>query len=280
MVIYNISKKEDYNMPIQKEYVYKNAKPYKSSTFSTLYKKKDRLFKLFDNVLGIDLESLKYKQSLYNQVSPTIILPKDFIMDKEKICGYEQKYIWSYTLENAIYKDIPFERKKDIINSLSNSLKEINKFLIVGDINLENILIPRNKLDNNGYLIDFDFAKKFDSPRIIPTFLTIKDSNNQTMNDNLDTDKIRLFICIISFLYGFNFEYNVNHFGAIPTLYYILGELESLDNNGLIMEYAEYLCKCIDHKEPIEEYFYIPTNHNIENELKFGTDLIRKRKTN
>lgn len=264
-------------MPLTKEYVYKNAKLYKISAFSTLYKNGDKLYKLFDKVFGLDLESMEYKQSLYDSVSPTIILPKDLIIDNEKICGYEQKYIRSYSLKKCIYKNIPFERKRDIINSLSNALKEINQFLIVGDINLDNILIPRNKLDNKGYLIDFDFSKKLDSINITPSLYLIKDCQNQTINDNLNTDKIKLFICILSFLYGYNFEYDVNHYASIPTLYYILGELESLGNNEIIMEYTEYLCKCIEDKSPIEEYFNVPINYNLEKEIKLGRRLISKK---
>lgn len=264
-------------MSLTKDYVYKNAKLYKTSTFSTLYKNGDRLYKLFDKVFGIDLESIEYKQSLYDFVSPTIILPKDLIIDNEKTCGYEQKYLWSYSLEKCIYKNIPFERKRDIINSLSNALKEINQFLIVGDINLENILIPRNKLDNKGYLIDFDFSKKLDSSRITSSLYLIKDCQSQTINDSLNTDKIKLFICILSFLYGYNFEYDVAHYTSIPTLHYILGELESLENNGIIMEYTEYLCKCIENKSPIEEYFHIPINYNLEKEIEIGRKLIKKR---
>lgn len=263
-------------MSLTKDYVYKNGKLYKISAFSTLYKNGDRLYKLFDKVFGIDLESLEYKQSLYDFVSPTIILPKDLIIDNEKTCGYEQKYISSYSLGKCIYKNIPFERKRDIINSLSNSLKEINQFLIVGDINLENILIPRNKLDNKGYLIDFDFAKKINAEHINLTAYNVKVSSDHII-DNLNTDKVKIFISFLSLLYGYNFEEIVWGYKCKDTLEVILEKLESFKNNGLLINYANYLNQCLKKGLPIEEYFHIPINYNLEKEIEIGRKLIKKR---
>lgn len=266
-------------MPLYLNDISENAQTYKITNFACLYKKGPELFKVFRDYEYADLEMIEYLTTLNGHVLENNIIPKELIFYGDTICGYKQDFINSYTFESALRKKISIEEKALIINSLSDALQDINQFIIVNDINLSNLLIPKNKSDQKGYMIDFDLAKKInESSCCCLSCYKIKTLNAGSLEENLNTDKIKMFISFLSLLYGFNFEEMVGSYKCKSTLDAILEKLECLKNNGMLMEYANYLKNQFDKNLPIDEYFFIPENYNLEKEIEVGRRLIRKKK--
>lgn len=271
-------------MSISLEYVKKNARKYKLTSNSVLYKKDNQLYKVFKKIDFKDTTSkqIEYNHMLRNEVSPTIVLPTDIIRETDKyydytVVGYEQPYITSYTFQSSLKKNIPIEKKQLIVNSLFKSLEEINHFLVVGDINLENLLFPKDKTDNNGYMIDLDFAKRLNSNIIMRSNYNIRGQHNLIANYDTNTDIIKMFISTLSFLYKYNFEELVLE-PQFPTLDIILDMLQKLENNGILISYCKYIKDYYDKNLIIDQYLEIPASYSIEKEINHGIDRLRKLK--
>lgn len=260
-------------MTLQRDEVIKQSHIFKISGFSTFYKRKNELIKIFDNYKCQNLELIEYLVSLYGNVPKNNVLPKELIFHDDIIAGYSEDYIKGFTFLDALRKTIPFEKKIDIINSTSHALHDINQFIIIGDINLENLLVSKNRYDKNGYIIDFDFAKKLNKDEMSYTFYKIK-NNNENINENLNTDKIKMFISFLSLLYNYNFENLISNCNGVSTLDVIIQKLEEIKNNGMLTEYAKYLKEQLDNNGDIE-YFFVPLNNNLEKEIESGRRLIK-----
>lgn len=260
---------------LQRDEVIKNSHKYKTTNYSTLYKNGKDLFKIFSDYEWQNLEMIEYLNGLYDFVSKNNVLPKELIYYGDVITGYSENFINGFTFEKAVKKFIPFEKKIETINSISLALQDINQHLIVGDINLQNLMVSKDRDDKNGYIIDFDFAKEINNNALSLVFYKIK-HNNESLTESLNTDKIKIFISFLSLLYGYNFEKLVSSTKA-NTLDIILENLENLKNNGLLFQYATYLNSCLNNNLPIEEYFFIPSNYNLENEINVRKKFIKMK---
>lgn len=254
-------------MPLYLEDISKNVPRYKTTDHAVLYKEGNDLFKIFKDYEWQDLDIIEYLHGLFDFVSKSNLLPKDLIYYGDVIAGYQEEFINGYTFLEALKKPILFERKKQAINNISLALQDINQYIIVGDINLENLLISKDRNDKNGYIIDFDFAKEISDDSTNLTAYNIKVNSNRII-DNLNTDKVKIFISFLSLLYRYNFEEIVSSYKCKDTLEVILEKLESFKNNGLLINYANYLNQCLKKGLPIEEYFFIPENYNLEKEIQ------------
>ena len=269
-------------MPLYLEDISKNVPRYKTTNYAILYKNRNDLFKIFRDYEYANLEIIEYLHNLYDFVKKNNILPKDLIYYSDVIygdviCGYKEEFINGYTFLEALKKPVLFERKVQAINHISLALQDINQYIIVGDINLQNLLISKEKNDKNGYIIDFDFSKKRNEDYITLAAYYVKINNNR-ITDNLNTDKVKIFISFLSLLYGYNFEEIVGSYKCTDTLEVILEKLENLKNNGILFEYANYLKNQFDKNLPVDEYFFIPENYSIEKEIEVGRNKIRQRK--
>ena len=218
-------------MSIPLNYVKKNAHRYKRTNNSILYKKDDQLYKVFQKINFKDAASkqIEYNHMLRNEVSRTIVLPTDIIRETDdyydySVAGYKQPYIPSYTFQACLKKNILLDKKELIVNSLFKSLEEINQYLVVGDINLENLLFPKDKNDNDGYMIDLDFFKRLNSNIIIRSNYNIRGQYSLIADYDTNTDIIKMFISTLSFFYKYNFEELVLE-PQFPTLDIILRNL-------------------------------------------------------
>lgn len=268
-------------MSISLKYVKKNAHKYKKTSNSMLYKKDDQLYKVFEKMSFRDAttKQIEYNHMLRNEVSPTIVLPTDIIRETDgyydySVAGYVQPFIPSYTFQTCLKKNIPIEKKLLIVNSLFKSLEEINHYLVVGDINLENLLFPKEKTDDNGYMIDLDFAQKLNSNILMRTNYNIRGNHSCIDKYTTNNDIIKMFISALSFLYKYNFEELVLE-PQFPTLDIILDMLKKLENNGILMSYCKYLKEYYDSGLIIDQYLEIPPNYNIEKEIEHGKNRLR-----
>lgn len=260
-------------MPLCAKDISERFSRFKTTNYAILFKNGNDLFKIFRDYEWQNLDMIEYLHGLYNFVSKNNILPKDLIYYGDVIAGYQEEFINGYTFLEALKKPVLFERKEQAINHISLALQDINQYIVVGDINLQNLLIPKDRNDKNGYIIDFDFAKEINDDSINLTAYYVKINNNR-ITDNLNTDKVKIFISFLSLLYGYNFEEIVSSYKCTDTLDVILEKLESFKNNGVLINYANYLNHCLKNGLPIEEYFFIPDNYNLEKEIKRGRRLI------
>lgn len=157
-------------------------------------------------------ESLNYPCLLPERLSFVDDIPCDngftkpiSLLRDDRIYGYEMPYLKSYqTILEYIERTpksnspIKFEDKKEMMLRQIQSLKEINRYFAVGDINLGNIMVHPN-LDS--VIIDWENGTPNISDYPILCLYHVRNCNNYVQEDS-----IKLFICILSLLYEIDFE--------------------------------------------------------------------------
>ena len=171
---------------------------------TTLYKENNRLLKVFKDCILND--ELKNQVILNHKIGHVfnVVLPNELYYKNNNLCGYYMPYIKSINLEKFFNEEIyiPVEHRIAVVKDLFNALKEIHKYLIVGDIHLGNILIN----NSNGFIIDLDYAKSiFSSEEPISKYYIVN-GNYFELPNGFNSDINKLFITSLSILFQVNLE--------------------------------------------------------------------------
>ena len=255
------------------KYVVKETSRFKKTHSSTLYKDKSSLYKIIEKhswLYNDVINHINYNYSIHKEVNKNIILPEDLIIDKsEEIRGYKCPFIKGFNLEK-LGKDLTTSEKIAVLNNLTNLLKEINNYLIVGDINLNNCMYDK---DLNSYLIDFDLSTKLDEePCRMALYNFYKKSTKKEILSNLNTDKLKMAIICASVLYNEDFE--ASFVSLLP--YNKWNEFYQYTENSLLKDYFKYAFKCLNKGEPIDDYLYLPNDNYFSNLVNKDIKSIRK----
>lgn len=255
----------------------KSFKPFFEGTRATIYKKDNILLKLFSYYdINLSLrQQVEYNHSLTNYCQSNVVLPLSLNYDSNGIIdGYVMRYIKSVAAIKACKKNSlqDFEMRLKYVQDLTESLKELHDYLIVGDIHLGNIIL--NKTD--AYLIDLDFADKKVDQTIIRCKTRIHDQYSVVIADSVTSDINKLFVCILSILYNLDIESYVfrDYYSTNNTI------LELLYDNpdGFLFRYADELKK--DEKGiNIDNYFYVPASVDLEKEVANSRNQIIRKLT-
>ena len=131
--------------------------------------------------------------------------PINVLADNNHIYGYEMEYLKDYeplkTFIGNLPKDenISFLKKKIALLNLLKCLRQINERYIIGDINLNNIMINKQ---GDIKIIDWENGMPKDTQLpILSYFNPLYLSNTATQADSM-----KMFICALSLLYETNLE--------------------------------------------------------------------------
>lgn len=230
---------------------------------SILYRENERLLKVFNrNVLNDELKS----QILFNhniKHIDNIILPTELYYEDNNLRGYYMPFIKAINIEDFFNEEIfiSVETRIKIIKDLSNALKSIHNYLILGDIHLGNILLDKD----NGYITDLDYAKPFfkiEEP--VSKYYLINKSNVELPN-SFNTDINKLFIIILSILFQVNLETFL--YGPWHTNEELVRLMMSTCPNSYLCDYA---CLLKENEDNIDfkNYFDIDSCYDIEKEIQ------------
>lgn len=191
----------------------------------------------------------------------------DLLVDNGYIYGYTMdKLENSFTLGSVIESEFSLEEKFNLINKITNTIKEIHKYFVIGDIRLDNILI----YNNEPVIIDIENGQKLKTRKYLVTYYSLRDKKNSIMDDIF-----KLFVCTLSILLNTNLEelFVCENGNYLDECVYNLGCNE-------IICYYEYLKDALneDYINPI--YFTdIFENFNIEciKNILDSNGLIRKK---
>lgn len=246
---------------------------YKDLPTCILYKRNEYLYKVLKKGChnrGIMINQINYNYEIANEVSKRIILP-DKLID---LNIYRMKYIDSFNIDESLNNNIPLDRKINIVNSLYDALKEVHQYLIVGDIAARNCLIPNDPYDSDSYLIDFDLSAPVSSSREAISTYKLKTERGKSISNNKNSDIAKMFVVILELLFQYDIEKEII---KSPNLMVIKKFLERIQNNGLLMEYFNYLNTALENGEQITEYFQIPNSLCFKKEVEDGISKIRKK---
>ena len=237
------------------EDIKKKADPFKETNSAILYKYFNSVYKIIKrNTCFYDemIQNIINNYVLHHTVNPHIILPTELVMDKQKaIRGYRCDYVPGSNLEKFA-SELSTEEKISMLNELLDLLKEINNYLIVGDINLANCMYDKN---GNAYMIDFDLSIPFSekpSKRALYSFSQKK--TNKAIDSSLSTDKLKMAIVCASVLYETNFE--SSFISTIP--YNKWHKFYQFTNNNYFKDYFKQAFKQLNHQQEITDYLYLP----------------------
>ena len=256
---------------ISLSYVTKNTSCFKKTNTSTLYKLNNDAYKVIDDSFFFYNEIMNhivYNYQIHNLVSPNIILPNDLITNNLQIRGYKCRYIKGKTLE-GLAKELDTEEKIALLNKLTNLLKEIHNYLVVGDINLENCMYDKN---GNAYLIDFDLSTKLDERPSMMSLYNFTDDERKSIYSNLSTDKIKMGIVAASVLYDINFEDSLTS----KKPYSNWNKFLQYTNNTLFKDYFKESLHSINKDENVFFYLDIPATSVFAKLIDEDKKLIRK----
>ena len=232
--------------------------------YTNIYEENGVLYKICSDYISYEVQSmLSYLKSL-PEIDGVLGI-NDLLSEDGVVYGYTMpKLNYSITLKSIIEKDFSPEAKCFLIKKLTNSLRELHNFLVVGDIRLDNILI----YEKRPVLIDLENGQKVSERNYLVTLYDLRDKEYSVMDDIF-----KLFICIMSILFNRDFEYlfisnynNRNYFDDF---------IKGLNSNE-IKAYYEYLKESLkeDYTYPIyftdifKEFTPDTVREITENELK------------
>ena len=253
--------------------IIKETSKYKKTHSATFYKDKNDIYKVIERncLLYKDIIShIKYNNSIHNEVNNKIILPEELIIDSNyDIRGYKCPFIKGINLEK-LAKDLDTKEKIIILNKLTDLLKEINNYLVVGDVNLSNCMYDKN-LDS--YLIDFDLSTKLDEePCRMALYNFFKKSTKKEILSNPSTDKLKMAIICASVLYNNDFE--ASFVSLLP--YTKWNEFYQYTENTFIKDYFKSAFKLLNKGEEIPDYLYLPNTNSFSELIDQDYKNIRK----
>ncbi len=255
------------------EDIKKKADPFKETNTAILYKYNSSIFKiinrdawLYDEII----QNIINNYVLHESVSSNIILPTELVMDsKKKIRGYRCNYVPGNNLETFAH-ELSTEEKVLLLNRLLELLKEINKFLIVGDINLANCMYDKN---GNVYMIDFDLSIPFsEEPSKIALYNFVQKKTNKSIQSNLSTDKLKMAILFASVLYETNFE--ASFISNIP--YNKWHKFYQFTSNSYFKDYFKQAFKQLNHQQEVTNYLYLPNTQSFAKLIEEDKKRVRK----
>lgn len=223
------------------------------------YKYRQSLYKVFKHYVPESLENqILYNHSIQSHLDKHLILPTKILTDeRSELIGYKMRFVDGTNFESElIHSHLSFEDKILLINELFRLLKEIHQYLIVGDIRNSNLMVGK---DGNAYMIDFDLAKKVDSP-IAPVSRYHIYSDDEILNDQ-NEDLIKLFISALSLLYEIDIEEHFINFGTIEKL------ADYIPLSGVLKYYYHYLKKNVYTHNKSDIYLNIHYYEELEKEV-------------
>ncbi len=259
---------------VSMEYVARNASRFKKTSSATLYKDKDNVYKVIDRYTLLYksiINNIINNYKIHNDVDKHIILPTGLVIDSSPtVIGYQCDFVKGHNLEK-LAKDLSTEEKIIVLNKLTDLLKEINSFLVVGDINLANCMYDKN-LD--GYLIDFDLSTLLgEEPSRMTLYNFAKKNTNKEIRSNLNTDKLKMAIICASLLYKTDFE--ASFVSAVP--YNKWNKFYQFTDNSYLKDYFKSAFKALNHDHEITDYLYLPTDQSFIRLIDEDFKKIRKK---
>ena len=213
----------------------------KKEFYTNIHEEKDILYKICNDYSSYETQDiLTYIYSLPK--IDGVLGITDLLCEDGVIYGYTMpKLNGSVTLKSIIEKQFSDETKCFLIKKLTNTLKELHKYLVIGDIRLDNILIYENK----PLFIDLENGQKIYERNYLVTLYDLRDKEYSVMDDIF-----KLFVCIMSILFNEDFEY------LFTTSYDDRQHFEDFINkinSSEIKVYYEYLKESLkeDHTYPI-----------------------------
>lgn len=166
--------------------------------FKKIYEEKDVLYKICSDYNNYETQDiLTYIYSI-----PKIegVLGIDNLLcENGFIYGYTMpKLRDSVSLKSIIENHFTIEEKYHLIKKLTDTLKQLHNYLVVGDIRLDNILM----YNNEPIFIDLENGQKIYERNYLITLYDLRDKPYSVIDD-----LFKLFICIISIIYNRDFEY-------------------------------------------------------------------------
>lgn len=188
------------------------------------------------------------------------ILPINKIYMNNKFVGYSQQYIkHAKTFRDELFENnMKFNNKIKIINDIFLALNDIHKYNVyIGDIHIDNLLYK----DGCGYLIDYDDIRFSRQDKFKQYYFIRYNSFEMPIDENKNTDNIKMTISAISFLFNYNFEPFVRKCGIDPMLNLI--DKMDINNNCKSNIYSN-----LSNYDGDLEYFNLCLNDFYEEEIE------------
>ena len=255
------------------DYVKKETSRFKRTNTATLYKDKNDLYKIIERNTWFYksiISNILYNYSIHEEVNPQIILPNGLVTDNygTEIRGYKCNYVKGQDLSN-LAKNLSFEEKIKLLNNLTELLKEINNYLVVGDVNLDNCMYDK---DLNAYLIDFDLSTKLDEEPSLMSYYTFTTDKRKDIKSSLSTDKVKMAIIIASVLYSYNFE----DCFVYKNPYSNWDKFLQYTNNSYFKDYFKTAFHNFNKGTEVSDYLFLPTDSSFEKLIAEDKKQIRK----
>lgn len=155
------------------------------------------------------------------------------LLKEQKIYGYQLPFIKdSKNIDELIASNKSDFDTIAIMKSIFESLKNINKYLVLGDIRNTNILIK----DNQALFIDWDFGKKVNSKKTLLVCYCIV-INHHILPDSKFSDTLKALLSSLSIYYNHDFEVSF----ANKDLLDLLEILTNINANPNLLYYIDYL---------------------------------------
>lgn len=166
----------------------------------------------------------------------------DLLSENGIVYGYTMpKLDYSVSLQDIIENNFTPEAKCYLINEITNIIKKLHKYMMIGDVRLSNILI----YDHKPIFIDLENGQKINENKSLLTYYNISNKKYTIMDDIF-----KLFIVIMSILFNKNFEYL---FVTNKRVYFdeIIDNIDSIE----LKTYYEYLKSSLNEDVSYPIYF-------------------------
>lgn len=259
-------------MAVDLKYVLKKTSNFKETHSAKLYKDHQDVYKIIERDIifyGRMINSIMYNYKIANNLDKHIVLPTDLVYDNEMVRGYKMDYIKGKNLEN-LAKDLSTEEKIEMLNNLTNLLSEVNKYLVVNDVNLANCMYNKDE----AFLIDFDLSNALN---LDPAWLTLYYFRNKKtkreITSSVSTDILKMAVIVLSTLYEIDFERSFI-FKKPVTNYDLFMEIS---NNDYLKEYFNNAFNTLYANKPVDNYLYLPNNKKFISSLEKDIILVKGR---
>lgn len=189
----------------------------------------------------------------------------DLLSENGIVYGYTMpKLDYSVSLQDIIENNFTPEAKCYLINEITNIMKKLHKYMIIGDVRLSNILIHNHK----PIFIDLENGQKINENKFLLTYYNITDKEYTIMDDIF-----KLFIVSMSILFNKNFEY---FFVTDKNIYFdeMIDNIDSIE----LKTYYEYLKSSLNEEVSYPIYFTDIFSEFTPDVVKSFTEKVLKLK--